>query len=77
MIHVRTPVGEFKISQRRLVIGNDFFQALFDLARQLPYNSQDGPWDHAMATKMIGDLNSSDVEVLGESCPKSNPEVVE
>jgi hypothetical protein len=76
MIHVKTPVGEFKISRRQLVIGNDFFQALFELARQLPYKPQDGPWDYAMATKMIGDLNSSDVEVLAQSYPKSNPEVV-
>jgi len=76
MIHVETPVGEFKISRRQLVIGNDFFQALFDLAQLLPYKPQDGPWDYAMATKMIGDLNSSDVEVLAESYPKSNSGIV-
>ena len=72
MIHVKTPVGEFKISRRQLVIGNVFFQALFELAQQLPYTPQDGPWDYAMATKMIGDLNSGDVEVLAESYPTSN-----
>lgn len=76
MIHVKTPVGEFKISRRQLVIGNDFFRALFDLAQLLPYNPQDGPWDYAMATKMIGDLNSSDVEVLAESYSKPNPGVL-
>ena len=76
MIHVNTPVGEFKISRRKLVIGDDFFQTLFDLAQQLPYKPQDGPWDYAIATKMIGDLNSCDIEILARSYPKLESEVV-
>lgn len=73
MIHVKTEVGEFKISRKKLVIGDDFFQALFELAKQLPYLPQDGPWDYAIATKMVGDLRSDNIEILASWVPKPEP----